>query len=173
MSFKFIVFCALVAVAKAGVIAQQPIAYTQPIAYAQPALAVQKTLVHAQPAYVAKNVEEYDANPQYTFSYDIHDGLTGDAKSQTESRDGDVVKGQYSLVEADGTRRIVDYTADPVNGFNAVVHKEGVAHTAAVVAKIAQPAIVAKALIPAVQKTIYAQPAVAYHQAQPAYVKHY
>lgn len=28
--------------------------------------------------------------------------------------------GQYSLVEPDGSIRTVDYTADPVNGFNAV-----------------------------------------------------
>lgn len=31
--------------------------------------------------------------------------------------------GQYSLVEADGSLRTVDYTADPINGFNAVVSK--------------------------------------------------
>lgn len=28
--------------------------------------------------------------------------------------------GQYSLVEPDGSIRTVDYTADPINGFNAV-----------------------------------------------------
>lgn len=32
--------------------------------------------------------------------------------------------GSYSLNDPDGTRRTVDYTADPVNGFNAVVRKE-------------------------------------------------
>lgn len=174
---QFVVFCAIVAVARAGVIAQGPIAYAQPIAY-------QKTI--AAPTLVAtKTVEDYDSNPQYSYSYDIHDSLTGDAKSQSESRDGDVVKGQYSLIEADGTRRIVDYTADSVNGFNAVVHKEGVPNQQ-------QPQLIAKTLVPAVQKTIISQPAVAYHQpavayhaqpahyaqqahyAQPAaYVKHY
>lgn len=41
-----------------------------------------------------------------------------------ESRSGDVVQGSYSLTDPDGTRRTVDYTADPVNGFNAVVRKE-------------------------------------------------
>lgn len=35
--------------------------------------------------------------------------------------------GSYSLVEPDGTRRIVEYTADPVQGFNAVVRKEPLA----------------------------------------------
>lgn len=28
--------------------------------------------------------------------------------------------GQYSLVEPDGSIRTVDYTADPIHGFNAV-----------------------------------------------------
>jgi len=46
-------------------------------------------------------------------------------KSQQETRSGDVVQGAYSLIEADGTRRIVEYTADPVHGFNAVVRREG------------------------------------------------
>lgn len=42
-----------------------------------------------------------------------------------EHRDGDVVKGQYSLVEPDGTIRTVDYTSDDHNGFNAVVTRSG------------------------------------------------
>lgn len=36
-----------------------------------------------------------------------------------------MVKGEYSLVEPDGTTRKVTYTADDHNGFNAVVHKSG------------------------------------------------
>lgn len=35
------------------------------------------------------------------------------------------MKGQYSLVEPDGTIRTVDYTSDPKSGFNAVVTKSG------------------------------------------------
>lgn len=53
------------------------------------------------------------------------DGLTGDQKSQHEVRDGDVVKGSYSVVEPDGSLRVVDYAADDVNGFNAVVKRIG------------------------------------------------
>lgn len=64
-----------------------------------------------------------DLAPQYSFGYDVQDALTGDSKSQIETRNGGIVKGQYSLNEPDGTRRIVDYTADPINGFNAVVRK--------------------------------------------------
>lgn len=36
-----------------------------------------------------------------------------------------MVKGEYSLKEADGTTRIVKYTSDKKNGFNAVVIREG------------------------------------------------
>lgn len=33
----------------------------------------------------------------------------------------------YPLLDADGTKRTVDYSADDVNGFNAVVRKDAVA----------------------------------------------
>lgn len=36
--------------------------------------------------------------------------------------------GGYSLYEPDGTKRIVEYTADKHHGFNAVVKKVGHAH---------------------------------------------
>ncbi|XP_018322292.1 cuticle protein 7 [Agrilus planipennis] len=65
------------------------------------------------------------AYPKYSYNYGVADGLTGDQKSQHEVRDGGVVKGQYSLVEPDGSVRVVDYAADDVNGFNAVVKKIG------------------------------------------------
>ena len=50
----------------------------------------------------------------------MNDATTGDQKSASETRDGDVVKGQYSLVEPDGSVRTVTYTADAVNGFNVI-----------------------------------------------------
>lgn len=55
----------------------------------------------------------------------MEDGHTGDHKSQHEERDGDVVKGYYTLKEADGTTRTVEYVADKHNGFNAIVHRSG------------------------------------------------
>ncbi|XP_073843588.1 cuticle protein 19-like [Musca autumnalis] len=77
--------------------------------------------------------EEPAAYPKYSFSYGVKDPHTGDIKSQVEERDGDVVKGQYSLVEPDGSVRTVNYNADDHNGFNAVVHKTGAsAHPAPV-----------------------------------------
>lgn len=65
----------------------------------------------------------FQAYPKYSFKYGVEDLHTGDVKSQHEERDGDKVKGQYTLVEPDGSIRTVDYTADKHTGFNAVVHK--------------------------------------------------
>jgi hypothetical protein len=79
----------------------------------------------------------FQAHPKYSYNYGVADALTGDVKSQAEHRDGDLVKGQYSLVEPDGTLRVVDYTADAINGFNAVVSKHGHAiHPAPAVAHL-------------------------------------
>ncbi|KAG6465059.1 hypothetical protein O3G_MSEX014912 [Manduca sexta] len=77
------------------------------------------------PAYApGYQLKHYD-KPKYAFNYGVADHFTGDIKSQHETRDGDVVKGQYSLLEPDGSVRTVDYTADSVHGFNAVVSKSG------------------------------------------------
>ena len=65
------------------------------------------------------------AYPRYHFNYGVKDQHTGDLKSQWEHRDGDKVKGSYSVLEPDGSIRTVDYTADDHNGFNAVVKKTG------------------------------------------------
>ncbi|TKX27839.1 cuticular protein RR-2 [Spodoptera litura] len=59
---------------------------------------------------------EYYSHPKYEFTYKVEDPHTGDKKSQHESRDGDVVKGMYSLHEPDGTVRIVEYHADKKTG---------------------------------------------------------
>ncbi|KAL9698673.1 hypothetical protein quinque_002114 [Culex quinquefasciatus] len=157
MAFKFAVFAAVVAVANAVAIGYPAAHVGYPGAYpgAYPALGVAKVaapIAHvgygaAYPAIakvaapvVAKAVDDYDPNPQYSYSYHIADALTGDNKEQQESRSGDVVTGSYALVEPDGTRRVVEYTADPVNGFNAVVHRQPLgAKVVAPVAKIAAP----------------------------------
>ncbi|CAG4938080.1 unnamed protein product [Colias eurytheme] len=78
-------------------------------------------------AHHSKNVhteflENYDAHPRYAFEYGVNDPHTGDIKQQKEERDGDVVKGQYSLVEPDGSVRTVNYVADWETGFHADVH---------------------------------------------------
>lgn len=76
----------------------------------------------------AKKYNDYYAYPKYSFEYGVNDPHTGDHKAQWEHRDGDVVKGGYMLKEADGTTRVVEYTSDDHNGFNAVVKKIGHAH---------------------------------------------
>ncbi|XP_026751026.1 larval cuticle protein A1A-like [Galleria mellonella] len=100
-----------------------PIAYSAPVQYAAP---VAKVIAPAPKVLVAEQ-EQY-SHPKYDFSYSVADGHTGDNKSQQESRDGDVVHGEYSLVEADGSIRKVQYTADDHNGFNAVVSRSAPAH---------------------------------------------
>ncbi|CAG2052899.1 unnamed protein product [Timema podura] len=58
----------------------------------------------------------------YGTSVDYVDPATGNSQNRKESRDGDVVKGEYTVLEADGSVRTVTYTADPKNGFQATVH---------------------------------------------------
>ncbi|XP_057341909.1 larval cuticle protein A3A-like [Microplitis mediator] len=160
MAFKFITLLALVAAANAGFIpAHQPLAYAAAPAYATPVLAK------------AINSED-DPHPQYSFSYDVQDSTTGDFKNQYETRDGDVVQGSYSLLESDGTRRTVDYTADDVNGFNAVVRKEP-AHVA--VKAVAPAALAVKAApIAYAAPAAYAKVAAPVAYAAPAaYAAHY
>ncbi|XP_048526177.1 larval cuticle protein A2B [Dendroctonus ponderosae] len=124
------------------------------VSLVQSAVIVPSARVLAAPAVAAPiavarlSDATYDVNPQYSFGYDVQDSLTGDSKAQIETRNGDFVQGQYSLTEPDGTRRIVDYTADPVNGFNAVVRKAPVAVAAPLVAAPVAPAapLVARAI---------------------------
>ncbi|GBP81525.1 Cuticle protein 19 [Eumeta japonica] len=82
--------------------------------------------IHAAPAHHEDHyVDEY-AHPKYGYSYSVEDPHTGDHKSQHETRDGDVVKGEYSLLQPDGSFRKVTYTADHHNG--AAVLKVPIAH---------------------------------------------
>ncbi|XP_047526797.1 histidine-rich protein PFHRP-II-like [Vanessa atalanta] len=124
---------------------------------------------YAAPAHriVSAHEEEY-AHPKYDFSYSVADGHTGDNKSQHESRDGDAVHGEYSLLEADGSVRTVHYTADAHNGFNAVVSNSAPAKHAALapaqsIVRHDQPHAVAAAPV-----AYHAAP-VAYHAAPVAY----
>ncbi|XP_054734868.1 cuticle protein 21 [Anastrepha obliqua] len=109
----------------------------------------------AAPVAVAADI--VDPHPQYTYAYNVQDALTGDSKTQEETRDGDVVRGSYSLIEPDGSRRIVNYYADPINGFNAVVQKDvPVAAVAPVVAAKAVAAPVVAAPAPVVANSLAA-----------------
>lgn len=92
---------------------------------------------------------EYDEPAQYEYGYTVHDDHTGDYKSHTEKRDGDTVHGRYEIVDPDGFKRIVEYTADAHNGFNAVVTREPTD------IKIPQPVPVVQKVV---QKVIAAEP---------------
>ncbi|XP_022124042.2 cuticle protein 19.8-like [Pieris rapae] len=117
-------------------------------------------LANASVVPVAKVDNDYTS-----FAYDVADPYTGDFKSQVETRSGGLVQGQYSLLDADGTKRTVDYTADDVNGFNAVVRKdpavitETVAAPAAVVAPAVAPTVV-EARVSAAPAVVASAPAV-------------
>ncbi|XP_057658229.1 cuticle protein 21-like [Diorhabda carinulata] len=178
MAFKFICFFAFLASTQAGILNSPQLHSDAPsVSYSSISTPVEyKTAGYAKVAspvsYAAptkKNIatEDYSAPAHYNFGYAVEDPHTGDVKNQQESRDGDVVKGSYSLVEADGTKRIVEYTADAHNGFNAVVHHEATAYQSKPLASYAQPTYKVAAPV------AYAQPAykvaapVAY--AQPAY----
>ncbi|CAB3233474.1 unnamed protein product [Arctia plantaginis] len=62
----------------------------------------------------------------YKYSYDVQDPTTGDSKSKHEVRQGDIVTGAYTVVGPDGTKRTVEYTVDPKNGYKAVLSEEPV-----------------------------------------------
>ncbi|XP_049771706.1 cuticle protein 21-like [Schistocerca cancellata] len=179
---QVVVLLAAAAVAHAGYLSAPALATTYaapsiaatPLAFAPPAIrAAPVAIAAAAPAVVAA---EYDPHPEYSFSYSVNDATTGDSKAQHEARSGDVVQGSYSLAEPDGSIRTVDYSADPVNGFNAVVHKEAGAHptvAAAAHAVVAAPSLAygaglgfgyarAAYAAPAIAATPVAVPALAY-----------
>ncbi|XP_055904223.1 cuticle protein [Eupeodes corollae] len=129
---------------------QHLVQYVQPSALAS-ASAPTATFHYAAPQIapiVASTQEELQvehnsvASPtpdKYDFSYGVHDSLTGDIKSQIESREGGLVQGSYSLIDADGYKRTVTYSSDDVNGFNAVVQREPVAKVSAFVVPLQYP----------------------------------
>nr|XP_032511594.1 uncharacterized protein LOC116766046 [Danaus plexippus plexippus] len=151
-------------------IAVAPVAHysAAPVAHyaAAPVAHYSAPIAHA--AYAAH--EEIDSHPQYDFSYSVHDGHTGDNKSQHESRDGDAVHGEYSLVEADGSVRTVQYSADDHSGFNAVVsHSAPSAHAVPAPAHSIQRHDQQRAAIAVAPVAHYATAPVAVHSAPVAY----
>jgi hypothetical protein len=114
-----------------SVVSPYPYAYGNDYGYAAAAPVVANSwtpLYSGYNGYAADYNKDYHAYPKYKYEYGVNDPHTGDHKSQWEVRDGDVVKGEYTLDEADGTKRVVEYTADDKHGFNAVVKKIGHAH---------------------------------------------
>ncbi|XP_044737559.1 cuticle protein 7-like [Chrysoperla carnea] len=110
------------------------VAYKQPVAVA-----------YKQPVAVAYKKQPIDDGPQhdYAFEYSVNNPQKHDYHDRKEVNENGVIRGYYSLIEDDGTRRIVHYTADKVNGFHATVEKEGEP-----IPKVAAPVVV-KAAAPA------------------------
>ncbi|XP_017129371.1 cyclic nucleotide-gated cation channel beta-1 [Drosophila elegans] len=69
---------------------------------------------------------DYVARPDYSFAYGVEDGNSRVLQNRKETRTGDEVRGVYSVVDPDGTLRVVKYTADDANGFQAEVITNGV-----------------------------------------------
>jgi Insect cuticle protein len=156
---QFIALFALVAASSAAVLPSYD-AHHQPALFKayQPAPVYAKAV--AAPVY--KQVEYPDAPAEYEFAYEVNDEHTGDVHSQKESRHGDNVQGEYSLIDADGYRRTVTYTADEEHGFLATVRREPIeGHK---VVKVAAAPVVKYAAAPVVK---YAAAPV--HYAAPAY----
>ncbi|KAL0840629.1 hypothetical protein ABMA28_015828 [Loxostege sticticalis] len=68
--------------------------------------------------------EDYDPHPSYQFGFDVNDDQYTNYQNRKEQRDGDVIKGSYSVVDSDGFIRTVTYTADPKEGFRAEVSRQ-------------------------------------------------
>ncbi|CAL8134954.1 unnamed protein product [Orchesella dallaii] len=60
---------------------------------------------------------------KYSFSYAVKNDEFKDVKSHSESRDGNMVEGEYSMLEPDGYTRVVRYTVDSDQGFKASVKR--------------------------------------------------
>ncbi|XP_026739707.1 cuticle protein 19-like [Trichoplusia ni] len=102
-----------------------------PVAMLQHATSSQSIVFHQLPAAPAAPVttptpvgpSSSGSHAKYEYKYEVSDHQTGDRKSHWESRDGDKVRGVYTLYEPDGALRTVEYTADALHGFNAVVRR--------------------------------------------------
>ncbi|XP_031633338.1 myb-like protein AA [Contarinia nasturtii] len=68
--------------------------------------------------------EENEGNSSYQFGFDVKDDEYTNYQQRKEVRDGNVIKGSYSVVDSDGFIRTVTYTADPKEGFKADVVRQ-------------------------------------------------
>jgi hypothetical protein len=158
-----------------GSVGHATVGYAPRVAYASPAISslgypaigIPKIAVAAPPVLHKTIIASpIDPNPQYSYNYGVNDPHTGDSKHAEETLVNGVVHGSYSLAEPDGTIRKVTYTADKINGFNAVVERHGVSHHTAPIHKVITPAVhaVAPAIhAPAILSPAYATGYPAYH----------
>lgn len=143
MAFKFLALFALIAAASAIAVPQ----YYDNHHY-QPAVVKQ----FVQPTIV-KKIVEHEEPANYDFKYSIHDDQTGDLKEQHETAKDGNIEGYYTLIDADGYRRIVHYTANHEQGFIAKVERQPLNNGYEQKVIKAQP-VIAKVALPYVQKVI-------------------
>ena len=113
MALKLVVFVCLISVAFAGILPT----YIPPVQHYLPPATTTQAPWKPEPTW--KTTPEKPAN--YEFKYEVNEPKTGDIKQQFEKAVDGVIKGQYWLIEPDGSKRVVDYTADDKNGFQATV----------------------------------------------------
>jgi hypothetical protein len=147
MAFKFIALFAFIAAA--GALPQHY--------YEQPAL-----VKSYQPAVVKKiayDHHEHEEPANYDFEYSVHDDHTGDVKEHHESAKNGAVEGYYTLIDADGYRRIVHYTASHEQGFVAKVEREPIHGHNVVKAAPVQHKVIAQPIVHKVAVPQYYAPA--------------
>ncbi|XP_057381063.1 cuticle protein-like [Daphnia carinata] len=105
---KFLVFAALVAVTVSET--TYPEAYPAVYPEASPAAYPDANLA-AYPAVYEKSTYDYAPQP-YSYSYAVKDEASYNDYSHSESRDGNVVTGSYSVALPDGRTQVVTYKAD-------------------------------------------------------------
>ncbi|XP_055610778.1 transcription factor SPT20 homolog isoform X2 [Uranotaenia lowii] len=112
---------------------QDQVQYVQEQQYAQPKQLKLSKARPAQQQYQSlgqggqrqlEDEEDYDPNPSYQFGFDVKDDEYTNYQNRKEQRDGNVIKGSYSVVDSDGFIRTVTYTADPKEGFKAEVSRQ-------------------------------------------------
>ncbi|KPI98035.1 Larval cuticle protein A3A [Papilio xuthus] len=74
--------------------------------------------------YTQEAPQRTPPHPSYQFGFDVNDDQYTNYQNRKEQRDGDVIKGSYSVVDSDGFVRTVTYTADPKEGFKAEVSRK-------------------------------------------------
>uniref|UniRef100_A0A182JIH3 Cuticular protein RR family n=1 Tax=Anopheles atroparvus TaxID=41427 RepID=A0A182JIH3_ANOAO len=109
----------------------QQVQYVQEPQYQQPQQQLkvskprpQQYLQGGQKQQQEDDQEDYDPNPSYQFGFDVKDDEFTNYQNRKETRDGNVIKGSYSVVDSDGFIRTVTYTADPKEGFKAEVSRQ-------------------------------------------------
>merc|ERR1712002_1121284 len=84
-------------------------------------------VAQAQLTYDAETNPQHSLVTPYQWAYEVNAPSTGDQKSQVERREEDgIIRGRYSVVEPDGSLRIVTYIAHPDEGFQATVDKKNI-----------------------------------------------